>query len=174
MSAVISSCGRYRYRLTRTWDASKNKLVFVMLNPSTADAEQDDPTIRKCIGFAKRLGYGGIKVVNLFAYRATDPKALRHHHGAHGDMVIGPENDRYLMYASENADGTLPRANDTLVVAWGGHGDHYPRRVRDVLAVVRRICKPMCLGYTKSRQPRHPLMLPYATELEAYRPETGI
>ena len=74
--AVVSDDGLYRYILTRTWDRSLPALVFCMLNPSTADATVDDPTIRKCIGFAQRLGYGGIIVVNLFAYRATKPREL--------------------------------------------------------------------------------------------------
>src|SRR5437868_12651695 len=72
VSAVISPCGKFRYRLTRQWGEGA-ALPFVMLNPSTADAEQDDPTIRKCVGFAKRMGYDGIEVVNLYAYRATKP-----------------------------------------------------------------------------------------------------
>lgn len=168
MSAVISSCGRYRYRLTRSWDASKNKLVFVMLNPSTADAEQDDPTIRKCIGFAKRLGYGGIEVVNLFAYRATDPKELRRQQRADID-IVGPENDRFIAEAADTH-------GNTIVFAWGGFAQDFMWRMLDVRKIVRlRMTPPYCLGYTQAlRQPRHPLMLPYATELEAYRPEAGI
>jgi hypothetical protein len=74
--AEISECGRYRWKLWRIWDDSKAKVLFIMHNPSTADAEQDDPTIRRCIGFAKTWGYGGIYVGNLFPFRATDPKEL--------------------------------------------------------------------------------------------------
>ena len=85
--ALLSSCGTYRYRLWRYWHTEREPLIFIMLNPSTADAMQDDPTIRKCIGFAKRLGFGGIEVVNLFAYRATDPRDLR----ANGYQV-GPDD----------------------------------------------------------------------------------
>jgi hypothetical protein len=72
-SAVISPCGLYRYRLTRTWDAVRWSAAFVMLNPSTADAVDDDPTIKRCVGFAKRWGCGGIVVANLFAFRSADP-----------------------------------------------------------------------------------------------------
>lgn len=74
--AYISKCGTYRYKLWRIWDDSLPKALFVMLNPSTADGNQDDPTIRRCINFAKSWGYGGIYVGNLFAYRATNPKEL--------------------------------------------------------------------------------------------------
>lgn len=74
--AIISECGKYRYQLWRIWDDTKPKVLFIMHNPSTADANEDDPTIRRCIGFAKRWGYGGIYVGNLFAFRATDPKDL--------------------------------------------------------------------------------------------------
>jgi hypothetical protein len=75
--AVISDCGRYRYQLWRIWDASKPNVLFVMHNPSTADGLKDDPTIRRCIGFARSWGYGGIYVGNLFPYRATDPDELK-------------------------------------------------------------------------------------------------
>lgn len=75
--ALISECGRYRYRLWRIWDETKPFVLFIMHNPSTADGEQDDPTIRRCINFAKDWGYGGIYVGNLYPYRATDPAVLR-------------------------------------------------------------------------------------------------
>ena len=74
--ATISDCGKYRYWLTRIWNDSKLKILWIMLNPSTADENEDDPTIRRCIGFAKQWGYGGICVANLYAYRATDKTAL--------------------------------------------------------------------------------------------------
>lgn len=74
--AIISECGRYRFQLWRIWDETKPKVLFIMHNPSTADAEKDDPTIRRCIGFARAWGYGGIYVGNLFPYRATDPTDL--------------------------------------------------------------------------------------------------
>src|SRR5262249_62207047 len=74
-AAGFSRCGRYRYWLTRTWDAARPAVCWLMLNPSTADAARDDPTIRRCIGLARRWGHGGIVVVNLFAWRAPDPAA---------------------------------------------------------------------------------------------------
>ena len=168
-SAVLSSCKRYRYRLVRTWDASLPVLVFVMLNPSIADAEQDDPTIRKCIGFAQRLGYGGIVVVNLFAWRATDPKAL-YRQGFMSDYpTVGPENDRFI-------ELSVTEPNTHVVFAWGGQGQRYIQRTIDVKRRIRGArfnrfssTNVFCLGYSKNtRQPRHPLMLPYATPLEGY------
>ena len=92
--AVISDCKRYRYRLWRIWNGSQSRLVFVMLNPSTADGEQDDPTIRKCVGFAERLGYGGIEVVNLFAWRATDPRRATRDSTCTRPRRIGASRDR--------------------------------------------------------------------------------
>lgn len=74
--ALISDCGRYRWRLWRIWDETKPKVLFIMHNPSTADGEEDDPTIRRCIGFAKSWDYGGLYVGNLLPYRSTDPKPL--------------------------------------------------------------------------------------------------
>src|SRR5262245_19133112 len=90
--ALISPCGLYRYWLTRTWDNSLRRVCWVMLNPSTADAEQDDPTIRRCVGFARSWGAGGIIVVNLFAFRASDPKAL-----LRAADPVGPDNDGHIL-----------------------------------------------------------------------------
>lgn len=144
--AVISDCGRYRYRLTRTWDPSRESLVFVMLNPSTADAAVDDPTIRRCIGFARRDGYGGIIVVNLFAWRATDPADLP----SNLPMRMGPDNRRYVYEAATGRD---------VILAWGSHSAAWPEVTDPLperlwLAGARSI---RCLGFTKSGKPRHPL-----------------
>src|SRR5262245_13227298 len=107
-SAELSPCGRYRYALTRTWGDPKKVVCWVMLNPSTADADQDDPTIRRCLGFSRAWGAGGLVVVNLFALRATDPDQLR----IAADPV-GPDNDSHLSTA---AFGRL------VVAAWGARG----------------------------------------------------
>jgi len=142
--AVISPCGLYRYRLTRTWDRELRPAAFVMLNPSTADATVDDPTIRRCVGFAKREGCGGIVVVNLFALRSTDPAGLL----AAADPV-GPDNDRHIREAAEQCH--------PVIAAWGAHGDHDLRNlhVRDMLGEIS--VGVMCLGTTKGGHPRHPL-----------------
>jgi len=122
--------------------------VFVMLNPSTADAEQDDPTIRRCAGFARAWGFGGMTVVNLFAFRATDPARLRR-----ARDPVGRDNDHHI--------ATAARGAGMVVLAWGVHGalDGRDRVVAALLADVR----PRCLGTTRGGYPRHPLYLPAAT-----------
>lgn len=145
MTAVISPCGEYRYVLTRTWDDALPVLVFCMLNPSTADAFQDDPTIRRCIGFARREGCGGIAVVNLFAWRATDPDKLPI---LDADKA-GPDNDRQV---AETVKGRR------VVVAYGAHPSAHPFIVLPFLERLRASASSVhCLGTTKSGAPRHPL-----------------
>lgn len=148
-SAEISPCGTYRYVLTRTWDENPiaPKMVFVMLNPSTATAEEDDATIRKCIGFAKRYGFGGIVVVNLFALRSRDPKLLRKH-----PDPIGPDNDEWIKRAT-----TCPF--DSVIVAWGTNGKHFPERVKAVVKIISRAVR--ALDVTDDGHPWHPVMLGY-------------
>lgn len=143
-TAVISACGTYRYLLTRTWDRDLPSVGFIMLNPSTADANEDDPTIRRCVGFAKSWGYGGIAVRNLYALRSTDPKALRSHPHAHG-----PDNYLYLEAAIND---------DLLVCAWGANADPIDSRGL-VDALLGWGGQPHHLGLTKAGFPRHPLYL---------------
>lgn len=143
-SATFDATGRYRYRLTRVWDTTRRRVTFVLLNPSTADENQDDPTIRRCMGFARAWGYGGVQVLNLFAWRATRPRDLF----CAADPV-GPENARHLRAAA--------RAGGPVVVAWGAHGA-WRGQDRAVLALLRaRRCNPLCLGVTRNGQPRHVL-----------------
>ena len=94
--AEFDPTGAYRYSLWREWDARAPAVAFVMLNPSTADAARDDPTIRRCASFARSWGYGSLEVVNLFAYRASEPKRLRQ-----TPDPIGPANDDYLVDAAD-------------------------------------------------------------------------
>ena len=155
MTANISDCGRYRYNLTRMWDSQLPRVLFVMLNPSTADAYQDDPTIRKCIGFAKRWGCGSIEVVNLFAWRATDPRDLKVARDFTYD-IVGPEN----MAAWESAKGRC----DYIIAAWGAN--KLAKEQEDLFAST--FGEVECLGFTNDKQPRHPLMLAYATEREVF------
>lgn len=146
-SAVISDCGQYRYELRRTWEPLAEHAVFVMLNPSTADALVDDPTIRRCVGFARSWGCGGIVVANLFALRATDPAIL-----TRTADPIGPENDE-----------TLDRlcAGRLVIAAWGASvPDYWRHRPRAVTARLReRGAHLHHLGLTKAGHPRHPLYL---------------
>lgn len=165
--AWVSEDGRYRYWLSRVWDGSLPTGTFVMLNPSTADAESDDPTIRKCVGFGQRYGWGAIMVVNLYALRATDPRSLSVA-TVHGQDPVGDENDRILrVYAAEPTAGPV-------VAAWGARAVTVPggtRRVANVLgALVGRGTTIYRLGAaTKDGHPRHPLYVPYTTTLETHR-----
>ena len=154
--AIIS--GDYRYLLWRIWDLSRPRLLWIMLNPSTADAERDDATLRRCIAYSKRdEKYGGLEVVNLFAYRATDPKKLRE-----VTDPVGVANDWYLMNAAK-------RAPD-IVVAWGAHGV-YQGRDRAVLGLLARhaASPPLCLDTLLSGCPRHPLYIDSGTLPKPYR-----
>lgn len=141
--ATFSPCRKYRYTLSRTWDAESPPLVFIGLNPSTADETEDDPTIRRCIGFAKRDGFGGIIMLNLFAFRSTDPAGLK---GV--DDPVGPwNNDRISRACKDRA----------VIAAWGVHGV-LNRRDRDVRILLAG-SDLRCLGRTKDGHPRHPLYL---------------
>jgi hypothetical protein len=165
--AVISDDGLYRYRLWREFQPSFSKVyephtwekrvLWIMLNPSTADAQEDDPTIRKCTGFALRWGYGGIEVVNLYAFRSSRPSDLWRHNVS----PIGPFNDHYIVEV-------LKRENvGKVVVAWGGIDNlKIRKREWDVLEILRFQNQQLeCLGVTKAGNPRHPLMVPYETPL---------
>ena len=139
-SALLSEDKIYRYSLSRIWNDSKPYALFIGLNPSTADEKEDDPTIRKCITYAQSWGYGGLMMVNLFAYRATLPSDLKK-----AEEPIGVNNDANIKNLSDNAG--------IIVVAWGNNG-HYLDRDKDVLNIIK---KPMCLKINKSGQPGHPL-----------------
>jgi hypothetical protein len=145
-SAVISDDGLYRYRLDRWW-GDDPRLAFCMLNPSTADADVDDRTIGRCIAFARREGYDGITVVNLFAWRSTDPDNL-----PISDVeAVGPANLIHLLDAAAASEGRI-------VVAWGAH-KRVPARGGYAVHLLRNTYKVHldCLGVTKSGAPRHPL-----------------
>lgn len=155
MSAIISTCGLYRYRLSRTWDERCISLPFCMLNPSTADATTDDRTIGRCISFAKREGYGGIVVVNLFAFRATSPKIM-----LAADYPAGPDNLDHLRMVAEYA-----RLNSTpIVCAWGANA--FGHEAIDIFQMTG--AEMRCLGKTKGGHPRHPLYVAGDQPLEAY------
>lgn len=159
-TARISDDGLYRYTLGRWWssDPDPRTAVFVMLNPSTADATQDDNTIRRCVGFAKTLGCGALHVVNLYAYRATKPTDLWR-----ADDPVGPENDTVLTEAGLSAK----RAESPLIAAWGAHAK--PDRVAEVCALPG-FDRLTALGVTMAGAPRHPLYLPATARLEAWAP----
>jgi len=154
--AVFSPDHRHRYLFSRTW-AEGNPLYFVMLNPSTADENGDDPTILSCTRLAVRSGYAGIKVLNLFAIVSTDPHKLTTEPDA-----VGADNDRYLREAAGKAEH--------IVVAWGNF--IIPYHLTDRVTAVLEIFKNRnlyCFGKTESGQPRHPLYIPRVQPLELWK-----
>jgi hypothetical protein len=145
-SAVFSDDGVYRYRLARRWGEGA-AVLWVMLNPSTADATRDDPTIRRCIGFSRAWGFGGMEAVNLFALRATEPVVVRGH-----PEPVGAENDRHIAEAAAGAG--------VVVVAWGAF-TFARERAREATKLIAGLGLPVvCLGRTASGAPRHPLYAP--------------
>lgn len=159
MSAVISRCGQYRYRLTRSVGMGDRVVAFVGVNPSTADASADDATVRKWCGFARRWGFDRIEVVNLFAYRSTDVRAL-----ATAEDPVGPHNDAHTRTVIAGAQ---------LIVPCWGRITKLPDRLCSRIGTVREMLYAAdadlkCLGRTKDGDPRHPLMLAYATPLEPW------
>jgi hypothetical protein len=159
--ATLSPCGRYRYDLMRIWDHEKPAALFIMLNPSTADAEKDDPTIRRCVGFARSWGYGWLVVVNLFAWRATNPADLYQPDGTVRPEAIGPDNDETII---EHA-----QACPLIVAAWGDHGKRSSRAEELADNLVQSGFTLRCLGLNVSGQPKHPLYVKSATDLITYR-----
>ena len=141
-NATFSNCRKYRYSLSRIWDKKKKLVLFIGLNPSTADEEVDDPTIRRCVNYVQNWGYGGLMMVNLFAYRVTLPSGLKK-----VKYPIGEDNDKYIMTLSKKADIT--------VAAWGNNGNLYGRD-KQVFDLIPNL---MCLKLNKSGQPAHPLYL---------------
>lgn len=149
--AVYSDCENYRYSLTRTWDAAGKRVLFVMLNPSTATEVQNDPTVERCERRARTLGYGAFRVCNIFAYRATNPKVMR----AQSDPT-GPANDTTIIDASNWADD--------IVCAWGTHGEHR-QRGPEMERILRSQNKPLThLGLSKAGHPKHPLYIGYKVQ----------
>jgi hypothetical protein len=152
-TAKLSADGLYRYELTRKWGDGL-PVVFIGLNPSTADAETDDPTIRRCIAFAQRWGYGSLVMLNLFALRATDPAVMMAH-----PEPIGPENDEVLLRWVT----TTP-----AIACWGCHGRHH-HRDRIVYDMIRGADRWLyCLATNQDDTPAHPLYLPGNLVMQPY------
>lgn len=151
--AHVSSCNTYRTLLWRDWKRGGRGLLWIMLNPSTADASNDDPTVRKVRGFTRRAGYDWFAVVNLYSYRATKPSELWAAMRS-GVDVEGPGRDRAILCARVACDG--------VVAAWGANAkfEGAPIHVMSLCGV-----EMLCLGTTKDGHPRHPLMVPYSQGL---------
>lgn len=156
--------GQYRYELQRGWTEPPTNgggVCWIMLNPSTADGLQDDPTIRKCIGFTERLGHKALTVVNLFAYRATDPKQLAVQQKA-GVDIVGASNSTFIFNAAMRAH--------LVICAWGAYdGVDIKAREHAVRVLIPEIKPLYCLGLSKQGRPRHPLMLAYSSTLQNWR-----
>ena len=156
-TAVISDCQKYRYLLRRSWDHMKPRFLVVMLNPSTADAEQDDPTIRSVTRICNALGAGSYEVVNLFAFRATNPKEL---YNEYDNDVVGPKNDNCIEAALHRCD--LP------IIAWGAHPLAYDRGNIVKSMIRQRRPAVFCLGVNKDKSPKHPLYIKSDAQLQMY------
>ena len=139
-NATFSDCRKYRYALSRTWNGKKKTILFIGLNPSTADEKIDDPTIRRCINYAQNWGYGSLLMVNLFAYRATMPTELKN-----VKNPIGNDNDLHIIELSKKVD--------LSVAAWGNEGSLL-NRDKEVKKLIPNL---KCLKINKSGQPAHPL-----------------
>lgn len=154
--AVLSACGRYRYVLTRRLSRGRRIATFVLLNPSTADATRDDPTIRRCRGFARRWCCGGLIVLNLFALRATDPSELRR-----ADDPVGPENLIWFNRMLMNRDGPV-------VCGWGVWGTLLDQDLVVQQRLTELGVRSRVFGVTRDGHPLHPLYLPYTSRLRPY------
>jgi hypothetical protein len=157
-ACALSADEKYRYVLIRQWNLKKPCALWVMLNPSTATHTEDDATIRKCRGFSRRWGLGGMVVVNLFAFRTTYPRHL-----VETTDPVGPANDATIIEQAAHAE--------RIVCAWGTHGVLH-NRSETVLSFIqdrkRRDTPILCLGKTQAGMPKHPLHIAYATELESF------
>lgn len=149
--AHLSDCGTYRYQLSRIWDKNKPLVGFIMLNPSTADSLNDDPTVRRCVGFAKSWGYGGIYIVNLFAYRSSNPRDLL---AIPALDAVGYLNQFYLEEVFDKAD--------FIVCAWGNQSilDRLMKRLNNEYKPLAKCFTSLCyLELSKNGTPKHPLYL---------------
>lgn len=163
--ADFSPCRTWRYRLWRTWDAGRPPLVMLMLNPSTADEDNNDPTVERCERRARRIGAGGLVVLNIFAFRATVPDVMKA-----VDDPVGPGNDAAILneLAAVAAARTAGRPTATICAGWGIHGAHRGRD-REVSAMFVEAGVPLyCLGVTANGQPRHPLYIANAAEFQPW------
>ncbi len=149
--ATYSDCERYRYALTRVWDLSAPKVLFVMLNPSKATEVQNDPTVERCERRARVLGFGGFRVVNIFGLRETQPQLMRQ-----AADPVGADNDAQLLAGCDWAD--------QIICGWGTHGEHLDRGPEVAKMLLDRGHQLYHLGLSKAGHPKHPLYIAYATQ----------
>ena len=153
-SASFSRCGEYRYSLSRVWNPEQPAALLIGLNPSTADARQNDPTIRRCIGLCQSWGFGGFRIVNLFAWRTPSPKEL-----FKVDAPIGPSNLRCIKRAAKDADN--------IIAMWGNDGNRHSQ----AMILLKALGNPavFCAGTTQIGAPRHLLYVKNGTPLQPWR-----
>lgn len=158
--ALFSACKRHRYLLWREWDLGERTVLWVMCNPSTADQDVLDPTLRRCLRYSRDWGYGGMWVANVFALRSTDPQGLHKF-----EFPTGRDNDAYLMHAAASCD--------LVMVGWGVHGS-FLGRGEAASKILAKEAVLYCLGVNKDGTPKHPLYLRADAGRELYRPRTEI
>ncbi|WP_213422585.1 DUF1643 domain-containing protein [Bhargavaea massiliensis] len=155
VTVMFDSTEKHRYRLSVIWDATKPSCLFIMINPSTADALQPDKTLNRCIGFAERNGYGSLEVVNLYSYRTKDIEELWE-----SGQLNHPENDIRVKEAVRTADN--------IIIAWGNDGAKNGKYLSVLKWIDEAGKTPYCLGKTARGMPKHPLYLSKETEIEVY------
>lgn len=153
-SARFNSTRTHRYSLWRIWNENIKPLVVIGLNPSTADEYENDPTVSKCIVWAREWGFGGLIMLNIFAYRATDPKEMKRH-----PEPVGEDNNKHILKHCERAG--------LILCAWGNDGA-FRDRAKEVLALLESF-DLYCMGTNQDGSPKHPLYLKYKTKRELYR-----
>lgn len=161
--AIISKCGNHRYALWRLWDDRKPTLLYVILNPSKADANTDDNTVKKCIKIAAHNGYGGIRIVNLFSFRTPSPKELKRYAKEHGvyDLIDNHTYEHYKYQKFWSRD---------VCFAWGTNGTLFDRDT-DVKEFFEEY-SALCIEKTKNGHPKHPLFCLDNSQLKAFNPVT--
>ena len=156
--AIFSPCGKYRYVLSRYWDKDKGKILFIGLNPSIAGANSDDRTVSRLTQFCKLWGYGGFRIINVFALVATNRQML-----GKVDDPIGPDNDRYF----EKYKGYKK-----VIFMWGA-SEYIEQHEERINKIIEMFPRGKCFRKTKSGHPEHPLYIPYTCEPIKYRKKTG-
>ncbi|MEB3233061.1 MAG: DUF1643 domain-containing protein [Leptolyngbyaceae bacterium] len=171
--AIFSPCHRYRYVLWRSWNLSQPTILFIGLNPSTADVVTNDPTIRRCIGFAQAWGYGRLIITNLFAYRTPQPQVLRQ-----VADPIGPDTDAWIKRLCRETIALTAKINSTcngedrIMAIWGNAGG-WQGRDRAILTLIRPIVPQLyCLKVTQQGQPAHPLYQAKTLQPQRYQPQS--
>lgn len=156
-TAIFSPCRKWRYHLQQVWDPNRPNLLWLMLNPSTADETQNDPTVERCETRARMWKYGGVEIYNIFGFRATDPKNMKLQ-----DDPVGPDNDKWMAEFAVKSQQTL------AIAGWGNHGGHNNRN-HDVLKILRaNNGNVKALKINASGDPKHPLYVGYSQRTVDY------